>query len=224
MADHLWVELYGGWRQDSMADQLRKVWSRPDPRQPEFCVSYESGFGGSVKLLKVAAALLFFALAALPQTAGPGAKAVADPVIRVDVNLRQVDLTVTDAKGNHVTDLQPTDFQLFEDGKPQQITTFSWVEVTPPPSGARLVALKEKPSLLEWYTGVPRLRKTPGNDIATAPAANLRKDEIRRVIAIVAGDGTVPAMSRIRKFVDEQVGPGDMVAIRSVQRRGHSDR
>lgn len=149
------------------------------------------------------------------QTATPAAE---NPVIRVDVNLRQVDLIVTDAKGNHVSDLQPTDFELLEDGKPQEITNFSWVEVTPPPTGARLAALKEKPSLLEWYTGVPRFRKTPGNDVLSAPVANLRKDEIRRMISIVAGDTGVTAMGRIRKFIDEQVGPGDMVSIRSVMR------
>jgi VWFA-related protein len=149
-------------------------------------------------------------LAVLPQT--------ADPVIRVDVNLRQVDLIVTDANGNHVSDLQPTDFQLLEDGRPQQITNFSLVEVTPPPSGARLAALREKPSLLERYSGVARFRKTPGNDVLSAPVANLRKEEVRRTIAIVAGDTNVPAMDRIRKFIDEQIGPGDMVSIRSTLR------
>jgi VWFA-related protein len=171
-----------------------------------------------MQLLRLAGALLFFALALSPQAADPGANAATDPVIRVDVNLRQVDLTVTDAKGNHVSDLQPADFQLLEDGKPQQITNFSWVEVTPPPSGARLAALKEKPSLLEWYSGVPRFRKTPGNDILASPVANLKQEEIRRMIAIVAGDGQATVMGRIRKFVDEQIGPGDMVSIRSVLR------
>jgi len=174
--------------------------------------------GVSLKLLRLAGALLFFALAVSPQAADPGGNAAADPVIRIDVNLRQVDLTVTDAKGNHVSDLQPADFQLLEDGKPQRITDFSWVEVTPPPSGARLASLEEKPSLLEWYSGVTRFRKTPGNDVLSAPVANPRREEIRRVISIVAGDSTVPATTRIRKFIDEQVGPGDMVSIRSTSR------
>ena len=38
------------------------------------------------------------------------------------------------------------------------------------------------------------------------------------MIAIVAGDTSVGAMGRIRKFIDEQVGPGDMVSVRSVLR------
>lgn len=171
-----------------------------------------------MKLLRFAGALLFFSLAASPQATDPGANAATEPIIRVNVDLRQVDLIVTDKKGNHVTDLQPTDFELLEDGKPQPITNFSWVEVTPPPSGARLAALKEKPSLLEWYSGVPRFRRTPGNDILSSPVANLKKEEIRRMISVVAGDTSVTALGRIRKFIDEQVGPGDMVSIRSVLR------
>ncbi len=48
--------------------------------------------------------------------------------------------------------------------------------------------------------------------------ANLRKEEIRRVIAIVADDGSGPVMDRVRKFIDEQAGPGDMISVRSTQR------
>ena len=167
-----------------------------------------------MKLLKLAGAFLPFVCAALAQTPD----AAADAVIRVNVDLRQVDLIVTDAKGHHVSDLQPTDFQLLEDGKAQTITNFSWVEVTPPPSGSRLALLKEKPSLLERYSGTPRFHKTPGNDVLASPVSNLKKAEIRRMISVVAGDTTVGAMSRVRKFIDEQVGAGDMVSIRSILR------
>jgi len=38
------------------------------------------------------------------------------------------------------------------------------------------------------------------------------------MIAVVAGDTSVPAMVRVRKFIDEQVGVGDMVSVRSVSR------
>ncbi len=129
-----------------------------------------------------------------------------------------MDLIVTDKKGNHVSDLQPTDFELLEDGKPQRITDFSWVEVTPPPSGARLAALKEKPSLLEWYSGVAQISQNARQRYSLCSGGESAKEEIRRMIAIVAGDTSVTAMDRIRKFVDEQAGPGDMVSIRSVLR------
>ena len=40
---------------------------------------------------------------------------------RSSVNLVDVDVTVTDAEGNFVTGLTPEDFEVFEDGKPQQV-------------------------------------------------------------------------------------------------------
>jgi hypothetical protein len=152
------------------------------------------------------------------QTAGSAGNQAAGPVIRVDVNLRQVDVVVNDAKGRLVTDLRPDDFLILEDGKPQKLTNFSWIEVTPPPAGAVLKALQERPSLWEWFTGVPKFAKTPGNDILAAPMANPRKEDIRRAIAFVFQDTSVPIIQRVRKFIDEQVGPGDMISMRSMWR------
>jgi hypothetical protein len=60
----------------------------------------------------------------LAQTTGQG------PVIRVTVDLVQVDAVVTDSQGRHVTGLKPEDFQILEDGKPQKITHFSYVPGT----------------------------------------------------------------------------------------------
>jgi VWFA-related protein len=152
------------------------------------------------------------------QTTPSGGNEAAGPVIRVEVNLRQVDVVVNDAKGGLVTDLQPDDFLILEDGKPQKLTNFSWIEVTPPPTGPILKALQEKQSLLEWFTGLPISAKTPGNDILAAPVANPRKEEIRRTIAFVFEETSVPIVQRVRKFIDEQAGPGDMISVRSIWR------
>ncbi len=170
----------------------------------------------SVNISRSAWTLLLVTWMGPPYATSQEIVSVSDEVIRVDVNLRQVDFIVTDAKGKHVSDLQPSDFEVLEDGKPQRITNLSWIEVTPPPSGARLAALREKPSLLERYLGTPRSRKkAPGED---SPVANLRRQEIRRAIAILAGNHSDTAAKRIRKFIDEQVGPGDMVSVRSTSR------
>jgi len=121
----------------------------------------------------------------------------APPVIRVEVNLRQVDVVVNDAKGRSVSDLRPDDFTILENGKAQQVTNFSWIEVAPPPTGAVLKALQEKQSILEWFTGVPKLVKTPGNDILAAPVANPHKEDIRRTIAFVFQDTMGPVVARV---------------------------
>ena len=46
----------------------------------------------------------------------------------IDVNLVNVDVYVTDKKGNRINGLTRNDFELFEDKKPVQITNFYAVE------------------------------------------------------------------------------------------------
>ena len=57
-----------------------------------------------------------------------------EDVVRISVTLVQLDPVVTDKKGNPVTNLQKDDFEIYEDGKRQLITNFSFVS-TPNPSG-----------------------------------------------------------------------------------------
>ena len=45
------------------------------------------------------------------------------------MNFVDVDAVVTDEQGNFISDLKKEDFELFEDGKPQKIDTFSLVEI-----------------------------------------------------------------------------------------------
>jgi VWFA-related protein len=47
-----------------------------------------------------------------------------DSHIRVAVDLVQLNVAVTDSRGNYVTGLQPSDFTIVEDGIPQKIATF----------------------------------------------------------------------------------------------------
>jgi len=51
---------------------------------------------------------------------------VPAPAVRVTVRLVLADAVVTDKDGKRVTGLGPKDFTVLEDGKPQQITTFSF--------------------------------------------------------------------------------------------------
>jgi Ca-activated chloride channel homolog len=47
-----------------------------------------------------------------------------DPHIHVVVELVQLNVAVTDSRGNYVTGLQPSDFSVVEDGIPQKVATF----------------------------------------------------------------------------------------------------
>src|SRR5699024_10960529 len=48
---------------------------------------------------------------------------------RVEANFVEVDAIVTDAAGKPVTDLRQGDFQLLEDGRPQAVSAFAYVNI-----------------------------------------------------------------------------------------------
>ena len=102
-----------------------------------------------------------------PQTPSPA-------VIRIDVNLVQVDAVVTDSKGRPVTDLRTEDFEVFQDGVRQMINNVEFVRVRDQASG---------PS-------APQVTVTPRNSAVPPPPSTggLRAEEIRRTIALVVDD------------------------------------
>src|ERR1043166_1011495 len=122
-------------------------------------------------------------------------------VVKITTNLVQIDVSVT--KGDKVvTDLQPEDFEVFEDGKPQAITNFSYVSNVP---GA----------IISNPAPVARSK----DRIATpVPPAKINPGEQRRVIALVVDDLGISweSMSTVRtqvkKFIDE-MSPNDLLAI-----------
>jgi VWFA-related protein len=63
-------------------------------------------------------------LAYAQQAPAPGAGDV--PVIRAETRLVLVDTVVTDKKGNYIRDLSQNDFKVWEDGKEQTLTSFSF--------------------------------------------------------------------------------------------------
>jgi len=137
------------------------------------------------------ALLVFLVLGAAVAQDRPGA------VIRIDVNLVQVDAVVTDAHGKHVADLKASDFEILQDGKPQTITNFSYHSL--PAHTASTAA--------------------PSRGALSAPAAAVDPAAIRRTIVIVIDNLCMPfedvvrSRNAARKFLDEQMQPGDLVAI-----------
>jgi VWFA-related protein len=137
--------------------------------------------------------------AAAPTTAAP------DVVFSVTTTLVQVDAVVTDSKGHYVTDLTPGDFAVFEDGQPQKIANFSYVSVyTHSPAGPKSAA---KP----YPKSAPVL--------PPAPAAPLRPEDVRRTTVLMVDDlglsfeSMAFVRSSLRKFVERQMQPGDLVAV-----------
>jgi VWFA-related protein len=69
-----------------------------------------------------------FTLCSLPLLAqSPPASSAPPPIVRVEVNLVQVDAVVTDRHGRQVTDLKAGDFEVLEDKKPRPIIGVNYV-------------------------------------------------------------------------------------------------
>ncbi len=132
----------------------------------------------------------------------------SEGVIRINVNLVQVDAVVTDSKGKPVTDLKAEDFEVFQDGKPQPITNFVFVDVRDSKVNAQPIA-----------TAPRKGAAAPPPPLPSPPPVTMRPDQIRRTIAVVVDDlglsfdSTVRVRESLKKWVDTQMQPGDLVAI-----------
>ena len=150
-------------------------------------------------------ALAFAALAAWPQQPQPSNNEYR---IRISANLVQVDATVTDSHGKPVSGLTADDFQILLDSKPQKIAFCNFVEAgegapAPPAPAPRQPAVA---------------RKLEGA-LPSMPAVPLKREEVRRTVVLFVDDlsmaaESVPAVRRgLHKFIDQQLRPGDLVAI-----------
>jgi VWFA-related protein len=141
------------------------------------------------------------------QTSQQAQPADDDEVVRITTSLVQTDVVVTDKDGRQVTDLKAGDFDILENGKPQSITNFSYVMAVPSAADAG----PPQPT--------PAPRDKGGAAPPAPPPARLRPDQVRRAIALVVDDlrmsheGVHAARQALKKYVDEQVQPGDLVAI-----------
>lgn len=124
---------------------------------------------------------------------------VENDVVKISTNLIRIDVTVADAKGKPISDLRQGDIEVYENGQKRKITSVTYVS-----SAVRQPALKAVP-----------LEK----DVLAPPSTPLRTEQIRRTFALVVDDLTLSFESSyetrraLKKFVDEQMAEGDLVAI-----------
>ncbi len=155
-------------------------------------------------LVVVLAAVLILPAQQQPSSVKPiPAPTGEEPLLRITVTLVQVDAVVTDSKGRHVSDLKPEDFEVRQDGKVQKITHFSYIRTGP----------AEQPQL--------ERAKLPLQDklAPQLPPVPLKASQVRRTVALVVDDlglsfeSIAQVRSAIKKWVDEQMQPGDLVAV-----------
>lgn len=145
--------------------------------------------------------------AATAPASSPQKPSDQEEVVRITTNLVQVDAVVTNKKtGKQVTDLRPEDFEISEGGRAQKTTNFSYVALQPA-AGAPLVP------------AATNAAKSSGKNALPVPPVRLRPEQVRRTIALIVDDlglsfeSTAYVRGALKKFVDEQMQPGDLVAV-----------
>ena len=138
------------------------------------------------------------ALASFAQVSTPTPPPDGGDVVKISTNLIQLDVSITDRKGAPIRDLRADEIEVYENGERQKLTGFSFISSTRERSAA------------------PAPGQVPGVPV---PPVRLRPEQVRRTIALVVDDlslsheSTYRTRQALKKFVDEQMQEGDLVAI-----------
>jgi VWFA-related protein len=128
--------------------------------------------------------------------AGEETEGKQQPVFRTGVNLVRVDTLVTDKLGIPILDLKQTDFEVFEDGKPQTV------------EDVRLIRA----------TGAAPAETTRGIR-SRADEAQAAADENARMFVFFLDDyhvrlnNSLTVRKALVEFIESQIGPGDLLAV-----------
>ena len=150
----------------------------------------------------ICAAGLIVLVAGTAPTAGqapagqPPAGAPA-PTFKVQVDYVEVDVLVTDGRGNYVRDLKREDFQVFEDGKPQAVTNFALIDIP--------IERAERPLFA---------KQAIEPDVRT----NEQPFDGRIYVMLLDQAHTLPQNTNLvrraaQKFIDEKLGANDLMAV-----------
>jgi VWFA-related protein len=122
----------------------------------------------------------------------------SQPIFKSGINLVEVDVVVTDAKGRPVRGLGQHDFEVLEDGKPVSIVTFAAVDVPQAPADSTI---------------------PPADRSGTSVAGNDQPQD-GRVMLIVLDDhhvrfdaGFLVRSKAIARRLVERLGPSDQAAV-----------
>ncbi len=178
-----------------------------DGRRPELLMQaqrvgpqvlgYNLGSGDTVKRLSLFSTIVLAFLAT--QTSGHSQERSQEPPPRfgVEVNFIEVDALVVDSDGNFVSNLNQEDFEVLEDGKPQEIATFRLVDIP----------------VVPVRTAVERV------PFAAPDVRSNEAPEEGRIFVLVLDDlhtspNRSPTVQRVaREFIEKWMVEGDWVAI-----------
>jgi VWFA-related protein len=169
----------------------------------------------------------YMAAAVLAVTVTGAASQTNQPrkVFRSGLNLVSVDVIVRDKSGAVVRGLTVADFEIREDGKPEQISSFSFEEITGKPvpvESADLLAGVEEKIKEDAKRTATTAAATPA--APPEPAGPMTSDMLagRRLITLVFDVSSMQpedvqrAVDSARKYVDEKMTTADLIAVTTV--------
>lgn len=154
-----------------------------------------------MKLFTLAFSLLL-SLSFLTTAQNPTPTPIED-IVKISTALIQIDVTVTDKAGNIINNLKPEDFEIYENGKKQEITNFSFIQSA---SNNQSIDVTQK-------------SEVKSNSAIPVPPVKFNSKQIKRTYAIVVDDLGISFSSvfwirqELKKFVNEKMQEGDLVAI-----------
>lgn len=121
------------------------------------------------------------------------------PVFRGGIDFVRVDVIVTDKSGRPITDLQASDFEIVEDGRPQTVETFKLIELNG--------------GLIPGPDGPPRAIRSDSDEETEAARDDVRLFGIFLDDYHVRAGASMAARQSIARFIETQLGPSDMVGL-----------
>src|SRR5262245_19754006 len=122
-----------------------------------------------------------------------------EPLLRLETELVQIDVVVADKQGKLARDLKRVDFELFEDGKKQEITHF---------------AIGTAAQHARWLT----VKKNKPTEKSSADSTPVEIQAGRFIVIAVddfhlAPENLLVAKRTLQRFINDQMVAGDQVAI-----------
>jgi VWFA-related protein len=149
----------------------------------------------------------------------------SQPVFRSRLNLVSVDVIVRDKSGAVVRNLTASDFEVREDGRPQDITNFNFEEITdkavPAVQSADLLAgveqklAEDSKRAVSSTTAASRPVETP-TPMTSDMLAGRRLITIVFDVSSMQPEDVQRAVDSANKYVEEKMSPADLVAVATV--------
>lgn len=173
--------------------------------------------------------IVLTSLVAAAAIAAPAAQSGQKPkVFKLNTQTISVDVVVRDSSGKVVPGLTRDDFEVFEDGKAEQITSFAFEHITEKPQAVETAnVLAGAEAKLKSETGyVPPAAATPAPAAAAAAEAPtpMTSEDLagHRLIVLLFDiasmqpDDVQRAIDSANKYVNTQMTPADMVAVATI--------